>query len=385
MPNRAPIRSRQHPQTALVRSLPRWAVCLGLAGSLLAAHPASWAADPKAAVTGGKTSPIKPPVTSPMTGDLMFQLMISEMELQRDEAGAAFERLMETARRYRHEEVYKRAVDVALAARAGDQALVAVKAWRQAWPRSRQPVELQTQILTAMGRVTEVVEPLRAMIELTPVAERSSVVASVPRLLGRDAERNAKAAPVLVEALEPWRKDANTRASAAVASGRIWLAVNEADKSFDLARAAQKAEPQAEGPALLALELMARKPEAEELVKAYLKAKPQPAAVIQLAYARRLTASQRFAEAVSQVQKVSAATPDLPDPYLLLGALQLELADPKAAEVALTRYLDLRQNSRPASPAAAASAPGAERDEAADDEGDDDGESDADAEGSLAQ
>ncbi|MFM2121343.1 MAG: hypothetical protein RL722_2811, partial [Pseudomonadota bacterium] len=42
-------------------------------------------------------------------------------------------------------------------------------------------------------------------------------------------------------------------------------------------------------------------------------------------------------------------------------------------------------NSRPASPAAAASAPGAERDEAADDEGDDDGESDADAEGSLAQ
>jgi tetratricopeptide (TPR) repeat protein len=300
-----------------------------------------------------------------MDGELFFQLMLAEMELNRGEAGAAFQIVLEAARRTRHEDLFKRASDIAVRARAGDQALVAVQAWRQTWPRSRQPVELQTQIVLALNKPADAAEPLRTFIELTPAAERSAAIASVPRLLSRDSKRDAAAAPVFLDVLKPWRNDHNTRVAALVASARIALAVDDSDKALDYARTAQRADASAEGPALVALEMMGKKPEAEALVKTYLNGKGKPAVPVQLVYARRLTASQRYGEALELVSKITRTEPDTAEAWLLQGALQIEMAAPKSAETALLKFVELRQNAKPA-------VPKAEQDD--EDDGDDEGE-----------
>jgi tetratricopeptide (TPR) repeat protein len=304
--------------------------------------------------------------------------MISELELRRDEPGAAYQIVMEAAKRSRHETLYKRAVDIAIGARAGEQALAATKAWRQAWPKSRQPTELQAQIAIALGRPADAAEPLRAFIELTPAAERNGAIASVPRLLNRNGSGAAEGttANVLIDVLKPWREDRATKVSAMVASSRIWLASGDSGKALDLARSAQQADASAEGPALVALEIMGKLPEAETLVKTYLKAKGKAAPIVQLAYARRLTASQRYQDALQLVQGITAGDPKMADAWLLQGALQIELTNPKGAETALLRYIDLRQSDKtPASPHGGASAPAdapadASADNGADDEDD---------------
>jgi tetratricopeptide (TPR) repeat protein len=332
-------------------------------------------ATPVAQAAGAVVAPAaaaSQPLNSALDGELFFQLMISELELRREEPGAAYQIVLEAAKRTRHESLYKRAVEIAIGSRAGEQAFAATKAWRQAWPKSRQPTELQTQIALALGRPADAADPLRAFIELTPAAERNAAIASVPRLLNRSATTEVATAQVLIDALKPWRDDRNTKVAAMVASARIWLAAGEAGKALELARTAQAAEPGAEGPALLALEVMGKQPDAEALVKTYLaKAKGKAVPAVRLAYARRLTASQRYQDALELVRSVTASEPGMAEAWLLEGALQIELADPKAAQTALLRFVDMRQsgtaNNAATESAAAASETSGDDDEASND------------------
>ncbi len=335
---------------------PSPALLCGLLITAACATPVAQAAGAVAAPAPAASAP----VNSALDGELFFQLMVSELELRRDEPGAAYQIVMEAAKRNRHESLYKRAVDIAIGARAGEQALAATKAWRQAWPKSRQPTELQAQIALALGRPADAAEPLRAFIELSPAAERNGAIASVPRLLNRNggAESNSATANVLIDVLKPWREDRTTKVSAMVSSSRIWLAAGESGKALDLARNAQQADASSEGPALVALEIMGKLPEAEALVKTYLKAKGKAAPVVQLAYARRLTASQRYQDALLLAQDITTSDPKVADAWLLQGALQIELTNPKGAEAALLRYIDIRQSDKsPASAHGSASAP----------------------------
>jgi tetratricopeptide (TPR) repeat protein len=58
-------------------------------------------------------------------------------------------------------------------------------------------------------------------------------------------------------------------------------------------------------------------------------------------YARVLSTSQRFADAVAQLEAVTANQPKLAPPWLTLGSLHLELRQPKQATAALERYVQL--------------------------------------------
>src|SRR5205823_2085428 len=111
--------------------------------------------------------------------------------------------------------------------------------------------------------------------------------------------------------------------------------------ALEEARRAQAGDPDAEGPALLALEMLPS-PEAETLVLDYLKTNPKSNA-IRMAYARVLSASQRYGDAVAQLEAVTRSEPKLTAPWLTLGALYLELRQPKLAAGALERYVQLVQ------------------------------------------
>jgi len=276
-----------------------------------------------------------------MDDRLFYQLLVGEMALGAGDVGSAYELMLDAARRTKDEGLFRRTVDIALRGRAGDQALAASRAWRLARPESSDAARTQLQILLLLDRPEAVAEPLRALLSLTPAAERGDLISALPRFLQRAGD--ARTVVMLMEgALKPYREADATRVPARVALGRAWLQAGEPERALTLAREAQALEPLAPGPALLGMEMMGKKPEAEALVQAYLaQDKAEPA--LRLAYVRILTAAQRYPDAALQLQAVTRQQPDEAQPYLSLGALQLELKQVKEGEASLLRYVQLVQ------------------------------------------
>jgi tetratricopeptide (TPR) repeat protein len=288
---------------------------------------------------------------SALDAQLMYQLLIGEMELRAGEPGTAYEVLLDAARRTKDEQLFRRATDIALEARAGDQALAAVKAWRAALPASLEALRFHVQLLVALNRVPEALEPLRALIAQTPAPARAATINSLPRFFARTADPK-QAASLLEQALQPYVDGADTSAAARVALGRAWLSAQDPAKALDLAQRAHRREPAAEGPALLAADLLPGSPAAEVIVLAHLKAKPDSHGV-RLTYVRVLTTSQRYAEAIEQLDSVTRIAPTLAPPWLTLGALQIELRHPAEATAAVQKFVQLTQDGAVTNPIAA--------------------------------
>lgn len=279
---------------------------------------------------------------STIDAPLFYQLLIGEMELRSGEVGTAYQVLLDAARKTRDPELFRRATEIALQARAGDQALAAAQAWRSAIPGSVEAMGYQVRLLIALNRQAEADEPLRAMLAATPLAERSAVIASLPRLFARATDKT-QTATQLQAWLEPSLDVPETRAAARVAIGRAWLAAGDAKRAFELAQQAHALDRSAEGPALLALELLAAGQPVEPLIADYLEAQPKSSS-FRLLYARVLNSAQRYADAVPQLEAVTRTEPQLPTPWLTLGALHLELRHPKEAQAALMQYVQRAGN-----------------------------------------
>lgn len=292
--------------------------------------------------------PARPPVVnSRLDAPLFFELLLGEMELRDGEAGTAYQRMLGAARRTNDEQLFRRATDIALQARAGDQALAATLAWRQALPESQDALRYQIQLLIALNRVAEAEEPLADLLRMSPRPALPAMIDAVPRFLARSNDRQAVAV-VVEKSLSSFAEAPETRTSALVATGRGWLAAGNADKALEFARRANAADPTAEGPALLALDMLPATPAAEAIVAAQLAAKPGSAAV-RLFYVRSLVAAQRLGDAAGQLEVLTKSDPNLAPPWLTLGALELELHHPKEASVALQNYVRLVEGGAPVS------------------------------------
>jgi tetratricopeptide (TPR) repeat protein len=284
-----------------------------------------------------------PVVNSSLTAPLFYQLLIGEIELREGAAGTAYEVVLDAARKTGEEQLFRRATDIALQARAGDQALTAVQAWRAALPGSLEAHRYQVQLLVALNRIAETAEPLRSLIGLTPPGEQAGLITASPRLYARASDRRAAAA-ALDAALASYAAAPATATAARVAMGRGWLLAQDRVRALDLAQAAHRADPLAEGPALLGIELMQGTPAAEVIVSGFLAARPDSNAVRML-YARVLVATQRHADAITQFEIVANNDPSAAAPWLSLGALHLELHQAARATAALQKYLQLAQAS----------------------------------------
>lgn len=312
-------------------------------------HAQEQAAPPEQPPATGSAAPVeaKPPErgpsvrNSPMDSNLFYQLLIGEIQARSGDYGTSYQLYFEAAKRLRSGQLYQRAVDVALQARAGEQALLAAQAWRQALPEDREASEYTAQILMALGRTAELAQPLQSLIQLTPVAQRPQVIASLPRSLARMTDRKA-AARVVDEATAPWREPLPGAAEAWAASSEAWLTAGEHAQAEAALEKARAANPRLMAVGLLALDLMGRKPELESIVTTQLK--EQPSVVLRLAYARKLATTQRLKEAGEQLDAIVAEQPDNAGAWITLAAVRLELKQLDPAELATTRFLALQES-----------------------------------------
>ena len=290
---------------------------------------------------------------SRLDAPLFYQLLIGEIELSAGESGEAYQVILDAARRAKDEQLFRRATDIAVQARAGDQALVAVKAWRLALPESLEALRYQVQLLVPMNRTSETFEPLQSLIRLTPAAQRPALIMALPRYFGRSSDR-ALSAALVEQVLQPYLEAPDTRVAARVTIGHGWLAAFDGAKALALAQGAHELDPTAEAPAALALEMLPGTPAADAIVLSHLAAKPDSNGV-RLLYVRALLAAQRFADATAQLDTLTRNSPRMSQAWLTLGALRLQLHEPAPAIAALQKYIEIVQAAPAPAPAAAAS------------------------------
>lgn len=311
------------------------------------------AAPPADASPGAKTPlAVKPPVqNSAMDGALFYQILVAEVQANAGDAGSAYQLYLESARRHQISQLYQRAVEIALRGRAGEQALTAAKAWRQAMPQSREASEYTAQILLALGRTSDLAAPLRTLIQLTPTPQQPQVLASLPRTVARLNDKRA-AAQVIDEATQPWRQPPLELAEAWSASAEGWMQAKDYDKSMAALDKAAALKPSLPNPGLIAIDLMNIDPRAEQFVKRQLARTDAPS-LVRLAYGRKLAGTQRYAESAEQLEQLLAAQPDQMGTWVTLAAVRLELKQLDKAEAALQPVLKPAPGGDKANPAAA--------------------------------
>jgi tetratricopeptide (TPR) repeat protein len=277
---------------------------------------------------------------SAMTGELLYEILLGEMNLRQGEPAAGFSLLLDAARKSNDVQLYDRAVEIALQARSGDGALIAARAWSQAWPKDRKANNQLLQILLAVNQVSESLDPLKKEIALAPEAERDATINIIPRHYARVTDKK-RAASVVQQALEPYLSNSNTTGAIAWTSlGRIRLANDDVAGALEAAKKGQAADIKAQGPTLLALELMGKKvPEAQALVQLGLR--KQDGTEMAMSHVRVLIELERYQEATEQLQAITRKDAKLADAWLVLGSLQFEQGQDKEAEASLARYVSL--------------------------------------------
>lgn len=276
---------------------------------------------------------------SPLDAELFYQLLLGELNVRSSEPGAGFALILDAARKTSDPALYQRAVELAFQARSGDAALQAARAWKQAFPQSREANRYVLQILVALNRIPESVEPLKTEIALAEASDRAGIIASVGRIYSRASDKK-QAATVVEQALADHLATPATGPSAWSAVGRLRLAAGDSNGALEAARRGQAIDPRAEGPALLALEMMEPKlPQAEALVRKYIDGQPLPE--LRMGYARALLDANRSAEALQQLQIVTRERPEFPEAWLAQGTLLVQDNQLAPAEAALKKYLEL--------------------------------------------
>ncbi|XAH22468.1 tetratricopeptide repeat protein [Xylophilus sp. GW821-FHT01B05] len=275
--------------------------------------------------------------------ELLYEVLLGEMNVGSGDAGTGFALLLDAARKTNDPELYKRAIEVALRAKSGDAALLAARAWKEAQPTSRDANRYVLQILVALNRVSETAEPLARELALTEPRSRAATYAAIPPLYARVTDKRAALELVQTALAGDLQKPAVPADGAAawITVGRMRLAAGDNAGTLDAADRAQALDASAEGPAILALELMdPKEPRAEPIVQRYLNSgKPQPE--LRLGYARALSDAQRNTEAAQQLQRLTVEHPEFPEGWLLIGAQQVEDNQYDKAGQSVQTYLDL--------------------------------------------
>ena len=329
-----------------------------------------------------------------LDGPLLYQLLLAEFALRESQPADAVELMLEAARRNKDDALFRRALQIAVEAGAGDKALTITRSWRQTMPRSTEALRTEIQLLIAFDRVPETADLIKQLLTMSTVAERTALISSLPRAQQRAKDKTAAAEQFRL-LLQPYLDAPDTRVAAHVALGRIRLNQGQPVYALELAAQAQDMDPKALQPVLLALDVMNSASEgsqaradaqatpasavvtapvagtassteliakAEVIVKRYL-AQPDTEPVVRQAYASVLATQQRLTDAAQQLRLAVKDKPRQAQLWLALGEIDLELRDAVTADADLKQALAIvtaeMAESAAARKAAAAGGPGA--------------------------
>ena len=280
------------------------------------------------------------PVNSDLNSSLMYELLLSEISAVNGDASSAFQLMLDAAQKSRSEQLFERAVEIALRARAGESALQAAQAWTRATPSSKDARRYLLQILIGLNKLTDTVEPIKRDLASMQPKERLEAIKQVPRYFMRASDKT-QAAKVVEQALTPELSRSATGPAAYAVIGTMRVLAGDGAGALEAVKKGAALNPKAEEPTELALALMeSRLPEAEALILQRLSLGASPE--LRMAYLRKLLDAQRYADAQAQALLLTAETPEFADGWLVQGSLLLQDKQAPKAQLALEKYVELK-------------------------------------------
>jgi hypothetical protein len=100
------------------------------------------------------------------SGEAVFEVLASEIAIQRGEAGLAYNTYLEMARQYRDPRLAQRAMEIAIAGNSPELALQAAKTWDELSPSSQtKPKEVFVTLLILSNRWSDAIKPAIALLQ----------------------------------------------------------------------------------------------------------------------------------------------------------------------------------------------------------------------------
>ncbi|WP_374581187.1 tetratricopeptide repeat protein [Pseudoduganella sp.] len=292
-----------------------------------AAEPAPAAAVAKAAPAGDKLPNVE------LTSDLFYKLTKAELDFKRGQWQSAYVTMMVLAQQTRDPRLARRASEMALSAKQGNEALSAIRLWRELAPESDEAAQYFLGFAVLGDDLGEAEQLFAQRLKAAPPTGRPLLMFQMQQFLLR-AKDKAAAFALMDRVLQPYLQ--TQEAHLVLAQGAH--AAGNAERARAEARKAVEIKPDSELATLTLGQMLQDLDSAQQLFAGFLQANPG-AREVRSAYARLLVEQKQYDQARAQFQLLLKDQPDNPATLYALGIMALQGQDTKSAEDYFKRYI----------------------------------------------
>ena len=270
-----------------------------------------------------------------MTSNMLYQLSRAEFEFRGGEYQGPYLTMLSLARQTRDPRLARRAAEMAIAAKQADDALAALRLWRDIAPDSDEAAQYYLGLVVLTNNFADAEPILQSRLAAMPAAARGLALYQTQQLLARAPEKDAAYA-MLKRLVAPY---GNTMEGHVVLSQGAFARGEKAEAARE-AKAALALKPDAEIAILSLAQALDDDAKVGVLLKEFLDGYPK-AQEVRAAYARVLVNRKDYAAARAEFLVLEKAQPENPAHIYALGVLAMQMNQPAVAEQYLTRFVDV--------------------------------------------
>ena len=269
-----------------------------------------------------------------LSSELLYEYLLSEIAVQRGNGTLAVDGSLDLARKTRDPRLAMRAAHIALQFGQADQAIEALRIWRDTDPASLMARRMLASVLLHNGKLEDAGSEFAGLLKADESHSALNFV-QIYQMLASYPD-SAAALKLMRDVARPYPGVAEAHwgiAELAKASGDTELALKEAKQARSL-------RPGWDLAVSLEAELLLKDTpqKALDLLRDYLSGHPD-AQEIRLQFARALVDQKQFKEARDEFQRMADDNPDNPDFAYAIALISLQLNDFNSAEIQFKQLL----------------------------------------------
>ena len=269
-----------------------------------------------------------------LTEEVLFRYLSAEIADQRGDWEYAFVNMLQIAQLTRDPRLARRAAEIAINAKETDEALAAVRLWREISPESEEAAQFYLSFILIGDNLEDARPILEQRLKDASKPTLGATILQTQRLLSR-ARDKAAAFRLLEEVLADYRALPEMHLALAQAAH----AAGDAPRAVLEAREALAISPSSDLAALTLAQVLSNKDAVLKSLADYLKANPKSRDV-RLAYARFLVEQKQYDAARAEFNVLLKEQPKDLTVLYALGLLSAQRNDLPGAEKYLSTYLE---------------------------------------------
>ena len=270
-----------------------------------------------------------------LTSDLLYQFLLTDIASQRGESTLAVQGSVDLAKKTRDPRLAMRAAHMAIQAGDMDNAIEALKIWRETDPASVMPMRLLATALLRFGKIEESRAEFINVLKYDE-AHAGKTFIQIYQMLASYPDKDA-ALKLMQDLTALYPKVAEAHWSVA----ELAHARDDDMQALKEAGLAHELRPEWDAAVSLQAELLQKSDPQQglDVLSNYLSRYPK-ARDIRLQYARALLEQKKYKESRDQFQRLSDEAPDNPDMAFAIALISLQMNDLQLAEKQLMESLE---------------------------------------------